>query len=249
MSAVSLTLPAIRALHAGLAAAGTGANAVTVTSMPTPSKPIMRFIPSSATRSGHRFALPLDCFRPGSLRIASGLGFFGSSPRVACRVCVGVFDYGENGQSSNREGGHVRILPARRTMWRSTSASPDGATIRRHLALEPAQRISTVSRRGFAPERRKTSWTTVIAEDASFVPGRQIRGELEAEDGQLAKEVSLVGEDGHDDVFNVRKRTKESVEVPGKMRREDGSSAIADDRERSVRRGGIVVDHQVPPVE
>jgi hypothetical protein len=162
---------------------------------------------------------------------------------------VEVFDYGENGQSGNRERGHVWILRACRTVWRSTRATQDGATIRRNLALEPAQRITTVSRRELRARAPQHKLDAVIAEDASFVPGRQIRGELEAEDEQLAKEVSLVGEDGHDDVFNVRKRTKDAVEVPVKVRREDGSSASADDRERPVRRVGIVVDHQVPPVE
>ena len=206
----------------------------------------MRLIPSSATPSGRRSALPPDLFRPGVCRSEGGRELFGSSPCVACSVCVEVFDYGENGQSGNREGGHVWILRACRTVWRSTRASPDGATIRRNLALEPAQRIATVSRDALRARAPQNKLDAVIAEDASFVPGGQIRGELEAEAGQLAKEVSLVGEDGHDDVFNVRKRTKESVEVPGKMRRDDGSSANTDDRERPVRRVGIIVDHQVP---
>ena len=128
-------------------------------------------------------------------------------------------------------------------------ATHGGATIRRNLALEPAQRITTVSRYALRARAPQHELDAVIAEDASFVPGRQISGELEAENRQLAKEVSLVGEDGHDDVFNVRKRTKDAVEVLVKMRREAGSSANADDRERSVRSVGIVVDDQVPPFE
>jgi hypothetical protein len=134
-----------------------------------------------------------------------------------------------------------------RTVWRSTRATQDGATIRRNLALEPAQRITTISRYELPAGAPQHELDAVIAEDASFVPGWQIRRELEAEDEQLTKEVGLVGEDGHDDVFNVRKRTKDAVEVSSKVLREDGAGANTDDRERSVWRAGIVVDHQDPP--
>jgi hypothetical protein len=162
---------------------------------------------------------------------------------------VEVFDYGENGQSGNRERGHVWILRVCRTVWRSTRTTQDGPTIRRNLALEPAQRITTVPRYELPAGAPEDELDAVIAENPSFVPGGQIRGELEAEDEQLTKEVDLVGEDGHDDVFNVRKRTKNAVEVSSKVLRENGAAANTDDRERSVGRGGIVVDHQAPPVE
>jgi hypothetical protein len=121
--------------------------------------------------------------------------------------------------------------------------------IRRNLALEPAQWITTVSRAARPAGAPQHELDAVIAKDASFVPGWQIRRELEPEDEQLTKESGLVGEDGHDDVFDVRKRTKDVVEVSSKVLREDGPGAITDDRERSVWRAGIVVDHQIPPVE
>jgi hypothetical protein len=90
---------------------------------------------------------------------------------------------------------------------------------------------------------------TVVPEGPAFVPSRQVRGELEAKAEQLAQKVRLVGEDRHGDVFNAREASKESVEIPTKMRRAHASLASADDRERSVLGVGDVVDHQVTPLE
>jgi len=77
--------------------------------------------------------------------------------------------------------------------------------IRRNLALEPAQRTTTVYERPAGAPQHKLD--AVMAEDASFVPAWQIRRELEAEDEQLTKDVGLVGEDGRLVFPPVRRRS------------------------------------------
>ena len=205
----------------------------------------MRFTPSSATPAGRRSALPPDRFRPGVCRSEVRRELFGSSPCVACSVRVEVFDYGENGQSGNRErwtcldppcvsnGVEVDERPLR--MERRSDA------ISRWSLLRGSRQSRATSCRARAPQHKLDA---VIAEDASFVPGRQIRGELEAEDEQLAKEVSLVGEDGHDDVFNVRKRTKD---VGRGLERNAPRGRIERDRRRSRALGSESWDCSRPP--
>ena len=120
------------------------------------------------------------------------------------------------------------------------------ATVRHDLALEPAQKTgqSRAARGAPAPPQHKLD--AVIAEGASFEPGGQIRGELEAEAGQFTKEVHLVGEDGHDDVFDARKGLEESIDISATRRQQLRSSATSDDREGLIRRIGIVVDDESP---
>ena len=224
---------------------GDGANAAAGTSRPTAQQAHHGLHPVFCDTLRQSLALTLDCFRPGVCESEAGVGFSDRGPALPVASAWKSSIMARTGSPANvrvdMSGSSPRVERC------GGRRAPVRVERRSHAisrwSLRRGSRQSRASRAARGAPQDKLN--TVIAEDASFVPGRQIRDEVEAGGGQLAKQVSLVSKDGHDDLFNLRKRAEQSVEVPGKMWREYESSAIAHDREGSVWRGGIVVDHQV----